>query len=253
MNKAIEIRDLSVRFRDRGRTVEALRGLTLSVDKGEVFGFLGPNGSGKTTTMLVLLGFIEPHSGSAFIFGEDVRSRIARERIGYLPERAESYSFLTGRELLSMAGSLFKMGRTSLKNRIGELLDQLHLSEAADRRIATYSRGMLQRIGLAQALINDPDLLILDEPTGGMDPLGRREIRKIISDLRARGKTVFFSSHELSEVELVCDHVAIIANGRISALGAVSELMPGSESLERYFLKIVAGSDVPAGGFPCNA
>jgi ABC-2 type transport system ATP-binding protein len=250
MNKAIEIRDLSVSFRDRGRTVEALRGLTLSVEKGEVFGFLGPNGSGKTTTMLVLLGFIDPRSGSASIFGEDVRNRIARERIGYLPERAESYPFLTGRELLHMAGALFNIGRALLRNRIEELLDQLHLSEAADRRIATYSRGMLQRIGLAQALINDPDLLILDEPTGGMDPLGRMEIRKIIAGLRARGKTVFFSSHELSEVELVCDHVAIIAKGRIAACGAVSELMPGSESLEKYFLKIVTGASATKGGLP---
>jgi ABC-2 type transport system ATP-binding protein len=253
MNKAIEIRDLSVSFRDRGRIVKALQGLTFSVDKGEVFGFLGPNGSGKTTTMLVLLGFIEPHAGCALMFGEDVRSRIARERIGYLPERAEAYPFLTGRELLYMAGSLFNVGRPALRSRVKELLDQLHLSEAADRRIATYSRGMLQRIGLAQALINDPDLLILDEPTGGMDPLGRMEIRKIIADLRTRGKTVFFSSHELSEVELVCDHVAIIANGRVAARGSVSELTTGSESLERYFLKTVTGSVAPEGGLPCDA
>ncbi|MEJ2744235.1 MAG: ABC transporter ATP-binding protein, partial [bacterium] len=190
---------------------------------------------------------------SAVIFGEDVQNRIARERIGYLPERAESYPFLTGRELLYMAGSLFKIGRATLRNRIDELLDQLHMSEAADRRIASYSRGMLQRIGLAQALINDPDLLILDEPTGGMDPLGRMEIRKIIAGLRDRGKTIFFSSHELSEVELVCDRVAIIANGRIASQGSVTELMPGSESLERYFLKIVTGSGATSGGFPCDA
>lgn len=240
MNTAIGIHDLSVRFRERGGFIEALRGITLDVNEGEVFGFLGPNGSGKTTTMLVLLGFIEPDSGHARIFGEDVRNRIARERIGYLPEKAETYPFLTGRELLHMAGCLFKMQRILLKKRAEELLEQVRLSEAADRRIATYSRGMLQRVGLAQALINDPDILILDEPTGGMDPLGRMEIRRIIAGLRDRGKTVFFSSHELSEVELVCDHIAIIANGRIAACGAVAELVPAAESLEQYFLKMVA-------------
>jgi ABC-2 type transport system ATP-binding protein len=248
MSTAIDIDNLSVRFSGHGGFVEALRGISMSVNEGEVFGFLGPNGSGKTTTMLVLLGFIEPGSGDARIFGEDVRKRIARERIGYLPEQAESYPFLTGRELLVMAGRLFGMRWSPLEKRIEEILDQVRLMEAADRRIATYSRGMLQRIGLAQALINDPDLLILDEPTGGMDPLGRMEIRKIIGSLRDRGKTVFFSSHELSEVELVCDHIAIIANGRIVVRGAVSELIPKAESLEQYFLKVMTDSGIRAGG-----
>ena len=248
MSIAIDIHDLSVRFMERGHTVEALCGVTLSVNAGEVFGFLGPNGSGKTTAILVLLGFVMPNEGEARILGENVRNPIARERIGYLPEKAETYPFLTGRELLRMAGGLFKMPRAALKKRIKELLDQVYLSESADRRIATYSRGMLQRIGLAQALINDPDLLILDEPTGGMDPLGRMEIRKIIAALRARGKTVFFSSHELSEVELVCDHIAIIKDGRIAARGAVSELVPTAESLEQYFLRTVMRSSIRTGG-----
>ena len=248
MRIAIDLRDISVRFRDRGRTVEALQGITLSVNQGEVFGFLGPNGSGKTTTMLVLLGFIAPHAGRAAVFGEDVRMRIARERIGYLPERAEAYPFLTGRELLWMAGGLFRIPGGILKKRIGELLDRVSLSDAADRRIATYSRGMLQRIGLAQALVNAPDLLILDEPTGGMDPLGRMEIRKIIADLRARGTTVFFSSHELSEVERVCNHVAIIADGRIAAWGTLSDLVPAGESLEGYFLRTVMEKAAREGG-----
>ncbi|MCX6339905.1 MAG: ABC transporter ATP-binding protein [Candidatus Aureabacteria bacterium] len=248
MSTAIDVNNLSVRFSGHGGFVEALRGISMSVNEGEVFGFLGPNGSGKTTTMLVLLGFIEPGSGHALIFGEDVRKRIARERIGYLPEKAETYSFLTGRELLVMAGRLFGMRWSPLEKRIEEILDQVRLMNAADRRIATYSRGMLQRIGLAQALINDPDLLILDEPTGGMDPLGRMEIRKIIAGLRDRGKTVFFSSHELSEVELVCDHIAIIADGRIVVRGAVSELIPEAESLEQYFLKVMTDSGIRAGG-----
>jgi ABC-2 type transport system ATP-binding protein len=239
MAPAIEIKDLSVLFRSHHGHVEALKGLSLTVDAGTVFGFLGPNGAGKTTTMHVLLGFIEPTSGSAHIFGEDVRHSIARRRIGYLPERAETYIFLTGRELLRMAGRLFGMGGAGLAHRVDELLQQVDLVDAADRRIGTYSRGMLQRIGLAQALVNDPDLVILDEPTGGLDPLGRMEVRKIIADLRARGKTVFFSSHELSEVELVCDHVALMVSGRVIAEGKAADLVRPGESLEQYFLRIV--------------
>jgi len=239
MDKAVEIKDLRVSFRERSRRIEALRGITLDVHRGEVFGFLGPNGSGKTTTILVLLGFIEMESGHAKIFGEDVRHSIARERIGYLAEKAEAYPFLTGREMLDTAGRLFKIKRSSLNARIEELLAKVGLDDAADRRIATYSRGMQQRIGVAQALVNDPDLVILDEPTGGMDPLGRVEIRKIIADLRARGKTVFFSSHELSEVELVCDHIAILSKGRIVAQGPLSELVPKTGSLENFFVHAV--------------
>ena len=239
MAPAIEIKDLSVLFPSRRGAVEALKGLSLTVDSRTVFGFLGPNGAGKTTTMHVLLGFVEPTSGSAHIFGEDVRRSIARRRIGYLPERAETYVFLTGRELLHMAGRLFGMQGDGLRRRVNELLEHVDLTGAADRRIATYSRGMLQRIGLAQALVNDPDLVILDEPTGGLDPLGRMEVRRIIADLRARGKTVFFSSHELSEVELVCDRIALMASGRVIAEGKASELARPGESLEQYFLRAV--------------
>jgi ABC-2 type transport system ATP-binding protein len=204
-----------------------------------VFGFLGPNGAGKTTTMHVLLGFTEFESGSARIFGEDVRRSISRQRIGYLPEAPESYPFLTGRELLMMTGRLFRLGGPALRRRCAELAEQVGLAESADRRIATYSRGMKQRIGLAQALVNDPDLVILDEPTSGMDPLGRLEIRRIIASLRERGKTVFFSSHELSEVELVCDHVAILSRGRIAAEGTAKQLVRPDQSLEQYFLQVI--------------
>ena len=239
MTPAIEIKDLSVLFRSHNGPVEALKGLSLTVETGTVFGFLGPNGAGKTTTMHVLLGFIEPVSGSAYISGEDVRHSITRRRIGYLPERVETYIFLTGRELLHMAGRLFGMSGVGLRRRVNQLLEQVDLADAADRRIGTYSRGMLQRIGLAQALINDPDLVILDEPTGGLDPLGRMEVRRIIADLRARGKTVFFSSHELSEVELVCDHIALMVSGRVIAEGKASDLVRPGESLEQYFLRTV--------------
>lgn len=250
MAAAIELKDLTATYREGGSSVEALRGISLRVEEGEVFGFIGPNGSGKTSTMHVLLGFLHPSGGEARMLGMDTRGRIARERIGYLPERAEAYPFLTGRELLAMAGRLFGMGGAALRRRIDSVAERVRISDALDRRIATYSRGMLQRAGIAQALVNDPDLLLLDEPTGGMDPIGRMEIRSLIAERRARGKTVFFSSHELSEVELACDRVAIIAGGRIAAAGAVAELVPAAGSLERYFLEVVGGAAGPGGGAP---
>ena len=166
---AIELRDLSVSFGTRGGTVRAVERLTLAVEPGTVFGFLGPNGAGKTTTMHVLLGFIPPSQGAAFLFGQDVRTTIARERIGYLSEHPDTYRFLTGRELLHLTGGLFRMSRAQIRTRAETLLADTGLTAAADRRIASYSRGMRQRICLAQALLNDPDLLILDEPTGGLD------------------------------------------------------------------------------------
>ncbi len=239
MGAAVDIRDLSVVFRTRQGSVTALDRLSLAVEEGRVFGFLGPNGAGKTTAMHVLLGFVAPTSGEARIFGVDVRESIARERIGYLPELPDTYRFLTGRELLRVTGRLFRMSGRALDARVEALLAEVDLAEAADRRIGTYSRGMLQRIGLAQALVNDPGLVILDEPTSGMDPLGRMRIRRVIAGLRERGKTVFFSSHELSEVELVCDAVAIIARGRVVASGPARDLVRPGESLEQYFLRTV--------------
>lgn len=237
----IELEELVVGYPARSGRVDVLKGISLKVGQGQIVGFLGPNGAGKTTTIHVLLGFVEAASGSARLFGEDVRRSIARRRIGFLPEHPQTYGFLTGRELLRTAGRLFGMRGPSLKNRVEELLKIVDLETAADRRIGTYSRGMMQRIGLAQALINDPDLVILDEPTGGLDPLGRMQIRSIIGDLRSRGKTVFFSSHELSEVERVCDSVVMLVGGRIAAAGPVSELVKTSESLENYFLRVVKG------------
>jgi len=242
MSAAIEITDLSVAFTSRSGTVHALRNVSLNVPQGQVFGFLGPNGAGKTTAIHILLGFLEPTGGSARIFGVDVNQTIARERIGYLAENPDTYPFLSGRELLTMAGRLFRMPRARLVERIGIVLAQTGVATIADRLIATYSRGQRQRICLAQALLSDPDLLILDEPTGGLDPIGRMEIRKVIADLRAAGKTVFFSSHELSEVELACDHIAILSAGRVVADGAAGQLVPPGESLEKFFLRTVTGS-----------
>ena len=240
MPAAIEIEHLSVVFPARPGDVRALDDLSLTVEQGRVFGFLGPNGAGKTTAMQVLLDFVRPTTGRATVFGCDVSQAIARERIGYLPEHPETYRFLTGRELLDTAGRMYGMRGPALRDRVGEVLHLVNLAGAADRRAGTYSRGMLQRIGLGQALINDPDLLILDEPTSGLDPIGRMDIRRIIDSLRARGKTVFFSSHELSEVELVCDSIAILARGRVVLQGPTSTVVGGEQCLEKLFLKVVA-------------
>ncbi|MBN1556844.1 MAG: ABC transporter ATP-binding protein [Lentisphaerae bacterium] len=251
MPAAIEIRDVTVRFPSRRGSVTALDGLTLSVDSGHVFGFLGPNGAGKTTTMHVLLGFIGATAGTARVLGDDVRRIPARRRIGYLPEHPQLYPFLSARELLTMAGRLFRIAPAVLRARIPDLLRTVGLEDAADRRIATYSRGMLQRAGLAQALVNDPELVILDEPTGGLDPFGRLAIREIINSLRDRGKTVFFSSHELSEAELVCDELAILAGGRLVTAGRADALIPRGENLERFFYDTVsraASGPPPAAG-----
>lgn len=239
MTFAIQMDGLTVSFPSGSGTVDALSGLSLSVPVGTVCGFLGPNGAGKTTAIHTLLGFVTPTSGSVRIFGIDVRESIARSRIGYLPEHPDTYRFLTGRELLTLTGRLFGMSGGKLRKRVAETLRLVEMEKPASRRIASYSRGMMQRICLGQALVNDPDLLVLDEPTGGMDPFGRMSIRKIISDCRNMGKTVFFSSHELSEVETTCDHIAIISRGKIIAEGPISRLVSSGEGLEKFFIRVV--------------
>ena len=239
MNTAIQVTGLTKTFTVQGQVVHALNGIDLRVDEGTVFGFLGPNGAGKTTTMHILLGFVAPTEGEVRIFGEDTRKNLARKRIGYLPEHPQTYPFLTGRELMYMAGRLFGLKGGLVQERSDRLLSEVGLNSAADRRIGSYSRGMMQRIGLAQALINDPDLVILDEPTSGLDPLARMEIRRIITALRDGGKTVFFSSHELSEVERVCDHLAILNHGRVAVQGRSHELLGDHTNLEQYFLDTV--------------
>jgi len=250
MSAAVDIQNLSVTFERGGTSVTALDRLDAVVPEGQVFGLLGPNGAGKTTLMHVLLGFVPPTSGQAAIFGTDVRRAIARQRIGFLPEHPDTYRFLTARELLHSAGRLFGMKGRPLRARSDALLERLDLTEAADRPAGTFSRGMLQRVCLAQALINDPDLVILDEPTGGMDPFGRLQIRAIIADLKARGKTVLLSSHELSEVELVCDAVAILYKGRVITGGAAASLVPAGESLERFFIRTIEAADAGAPAAP---
>jgi len=217
----------------------ALNGLDLEVRTGEVFGFLGPNGAGKTTAMNVLLGFIPPTGGAASLFGIDVRQPIARQRIGYLPEMTYYYKFLTAEELLRFYAKIFGLTRAETDKRINQLLKLVELEHAAKRKIKSYSKGMQQRVGLAQSLINNPDLLILDEPTSGLDPLGRMKVREIIQRLKNEGKTVFFSSHELGEVETICDRVAIVHQGELKTVGTVAQVSAGHENLEKAFLKIV--------------
>ncbi len=242
MTTILQTEKLRVEYRSqevRQGTKIALHGLNLEVRAGEVFGFLGPNGAGKTTTMNVLLGFTQPTSGTASLFGIDVRQPIARQRIGYLPELTYYYKFLTAEEILRFYAKIFGIASGEADKRIAELLKLVELEHAAKRPIKSYSKGMQQRVGLAQALINNPDLLILDEPTSGLDPLGRMKVREIIQRLKNEGKTVFFSSHELGEVETVCDRVGIVHQGELKAVGTVAEISRGHENLEKAFLKIV--------------
>jgi len=250
MDTILETRQLRVEYKPQnsrdGRRV-AVQDLNLKVQAGEVFGFLGPNGAGKTTTMNVLLGFVNATSGDAFLFGVNVREPIARQRIGYLPELTYYYKFLTAEELLRFYARIFRIPRTEADQRIDRLLKLVELEHARKRPIKTYSKGMQQRVGLAQALINNPDLLILDEPTSGLDPLGRMKVREIIQRLKNEGKTVFFSSHELGEVETVCDRVAIINQGELKEEGRVADLLESHQAnLEQIFLKIIGYQPQPA-------
>jgi ABC-2 type transport system ATP-binding protein len=240
----LKTENLRVEYRTRefGQTTKlALKNLNLSVRAGEVYGFLGPNGAGKTTTMNVLLGFVNASAGSASLFGVNVREPIARQRIGYLPEQTYYYKFLTAEEILRFYARIFGLSAEETTRRIDGVLKLVELEAARRRLIKTYSKGMQQRVGLAQALINNPDLLILDEPTSGLDPLGRMKVREIIQRLKNEGKTVFFSSHELGEVETVCDRVAILTEGELKAEGQVNELVRlyQRDNLEQVFLKII--------------
>jgi ABC-2 type transport system ATP-binding protein len=211
------------------RPVVALDDLTLTVEHGTIFGFLGPNGAGKTTTLKLLMGLIYPTSGSAFILGEPISSVSVHRRIGYLPENPYFYDYLTARELVRYFGRLHDLDPGTLEARAEGALVRSGLEPAAfDRQLRKFSKGMLQRVGLAQALINDPEVVFLDEPMSGLDPVGRRQVRDLISQLRSEGVTVFFSSHILSDVEALCDRVAILNGGKLVETGRLQDILAAS-------------------------
>jgi len=208
----------------RRQKIEALKGVSLEIEKGEIFGFLGPNGAGKTTTIKILVGLIRPTSGNAFVLGKPAGEVTSRARIGFLPEQPYFYEYLTGEEFLNFCSRFFSITESERKSRISNLLGQVGLDRARNLALRKYSKGMLQRIGIAQALINDPELVILDEPMSGLDPLGRKEIRDLIAGLKEKGKTVFFNTHIISDVEIICDRVGIIDHGNLIKVGVIEEL-----------------------------
>jgi ABC-2 type transport system ATP-binding protein len=209
----------------RRRRVCAVDSLTMSVEAGEIFGFVGPNGAGKTTTIKMLMGLIHPTSGGAFIFDAPIPSKSSKARLGYLPEHPAYYEFLTGREALRFFARLAEVPAAEREGRSDELLELVGLSSAADRQIRKYSKGMQQRLGIAQALVADPAFVVLDEPMSGLDPIGRKEMRDVILELKRRGKTVFFSTHILPDVEVLCDRVGVILGGRLRDVGRIGELL----------------------------
>lgn len=215
MGNAIDVADLQVRYRNKkGQFVHAVQGLTFSVAPGEVVGFLGPNGAGKSSTLKTLMGFVEPFAGSCSVFEQPAGSLAAKRRTGYLPEVATYYPYLTPLETLTLYGELQGLKGSALRNEATSLLEQVGLGSAMKKLNRTLSKGMLQRVGIAQALLGGPELLILDEVTSGLDPIGRQELRGILRERQRAGCTLFFSSHELSEVEMLCDRLILIANGK---------------------------------------
>lgn len=237
----LSVRDLQKTFHPGlfEASIEVLKGLTFEVTRGEIFGFLGPNGAGKTTTIKAITEIIYPDSGEITVCGLPHTSLDAKRRIGFMTESPYVYRHLTGREFLRFCGELLGLDRSGLGDRISRVLDEVGMVGRADRTMGTYSKGMLQRVALAQALLGDPELLILDEPLSGLDPVGRRDVRDIILARAAAGVTVFFSSHIIPDVEMICDRVAIIVDGTIRAIGRVSELV--SDEAASYEATFVDG------------
>ena len=227
------------------KKVVALHGVSLEVERGEIFGLLGPNGAGKTTALKAILSLVHPTAGTIELLGHRVPSPKAMSRIGFLSENPYIYDFLTGREYLIFAGQLHRMAREQARQKADELLAFFQMQDAANRQMRKYSKGMLQRIGLAQALINDPDFLILDEPMSGLDPVGRKEVRDLLISLKDKGRTLLFSSHILSDAEMICDRVAILVKGKIQMVGKVQTLM---KQIEGYEVTIQSKQDLQMNG-----
>ncbi len=251
----IEIENLTKDFQTgfwRKRPVRALDNLTLNVDSGEVFGFLGPNGAGKTTTLKLLMNLIGPTSGTARILDLPAGSVDLRHQIGYLPENPYFYDYLTAEEILTYMGSLFGMEKSRVRKKVEELLAAVGLVEARKQQLRKFSKGMVQRIGIAQALINEPKVVFLDEPMSGLDPLGRREVRQIIQTLRSQGVTVFFSSHILPDVEALCDRVAIMNKGKLREVGPLHELLKATIQGHEILLANVSDDMLDVLGSMCD-
>lgn len=240
----IEMKSLSKVFKKEfsRKKICALNSLTLDVNEGEVFGFLGPNGAGKSTTIKLLLNLIRPTSGTLSIIGKDVSDKNVRKHIGYLPENPYFYDHLSAKELLWFGGKSCDMDKTAIKDRTIELLEELELTDAMKRPLRSYSKGMVQRAGLALALIHDPKVLILDEPMSGLDPMGRKKVFDLILKLKDEGKTVFFSSHILNDIERLCDRAAILINGKMTRLVNVKDDLEEGMTLEDLFLEEVGKS-----------
>lgn len=235
----------SYAVRWRGARREALRGLDLEVPRGSIFGLLGPNGAGKTTTLKIIMGLVKADAGSVIVLGEEGTSPRARARMGFLPEQPYFELYLTPRRLLSYYGRLAQMKAGKIQERCSHLLNLVGLADAADLPMEKFSKGMLQRVGLAQALLAEPEFLVLDEPSTGLDPLGKVQVRGILEGLREHGTTILLSSHQLSEIEEICDRVAVIAAGENVASGSLDELLRPGDELE-IKLASPAGRDVPA-------
>ena len=225
----IDLDDVAKTYRGR---VQALKGISMQVHAGEIFGLLGPNGAGKSTLVKILMTIIHPTRCNGTVLGQPVGTKSVLARVGYLPEHLSFPDYLTGNQVLDIYGALAKVPKTERRERAAKLLDLVGMGDWADKRIKTYSKGMKQRIGIAQALINDPDLVLLDEPTDGVDPMGRRDIREVLLDMKRKGKTVFVNSHLLSELEMVCDRVAILSKGNVVQQGTIDDLTSSSKRYE---------------------
>ena len=229
---AIDLRDVAKRYRGR---IDALRGIEMHVRRGEVFGLLGPNGAGKSTLVKIIMTIVRATRAAGTVLGKRIGDKGTLGRIGYLPENHRFPRYLTGRQIVEFFGAMAKVDRSTRKKRAAELIELVGMKDAADRKVGTYSKGMAQRIGLAQALVNDPDLVLLDEPTDGVDPIGRRDIRDVLVRLRGEGKTVFINSHLLSELEMICDRVAILVMGMVAKQGTIGDL---TAARQRYEIEV---------------
>ncbi len=254
--KALEIKSLKKTFRSNFliKKYLILKGIDLEVEKGEIYGFLGPNGAGKTTTIKCIMGLLTPDQGEILIEGLPAASATARRRTGFLPENPYFYDYLSAREFLFFSAQLFNLSAAEIKERIAALIHQVGLSGHEDLKLRKFSKGMIQRLGLAQAMINNPDLLILDEPFSGLDPVGRKDIRTLILSMREQGKTIFFSSHILQDMEMMVDRVGIIINGVISRQGKLSELISRSTQYYEVVCDHISEKDLAQiqGNFACR-